>query len=114
VIENYNLQLSGSIGSYYKRQIQRISEMHAEKLQYLVKNQYSLHIHIKPIKGQYLVRLRIRYPGRSLGTVNIDYNIQSATHKCFLDLEKTLRRKFRKVHPPNYDQVFREAGVATY
>ncbi len=98
--EKYTVEIKG-LGDVYTTEHQRsmiddIIERQATKLQRRISDPFTLTVHLKERASdgkqrEFLVRLRIEYPGRMLASEKSDWDLGSALSKCFNILESELR-----------------------
>lgn len=101
-----NIQYVGleklDIDDFTKKWAQKIASYYAEKISFLVKNEFSMVVHIKEYKKsgkshKFSIHARVSFPG---GTVSSgkshDWDLRRALHKSFRDLEHRLSARHKR------------------
>ena len=103
--KNYNIRFVGlgklDLEPHQKSSIQKISSNEAFKLQRVIKNDFSLTIHIKEYEKdghshKYSVSLRIEYPSQIIATSDDDWDVETALRKTFANAKNHLAGKFKE------------------
>ncbi len=102
--ENYNIQFVGlnkaALESYQKANVQKICSNEALKIQRMIKNEFTLVVHIKEYgkdarQRKYSIHLRVEYPGHIITASADDWDIETAVHKTFENAKNEAKRMFQ-------------------
>ena len=87
-----------------------IASSYAEKIQHMVKNEYHIVLHLKEYhkegrRHKYSIHARINYPGGPIvSSRSHDWEIRTALHKAFRDIENELRHRY-KINPKELPSI---------
>ncbi len=105
VKEVRNIQYVGlerlDIDEFTRKWAQKIASYYAEKISFLVKNEFSIAVHIKEYKKsgkshKFSIHSRVSFPGGTVASgKSHDWDLRRALHKSFRDLEHRLSARHK-------------------
>ncbi len=102
--QNFNIKFVGlndlGLQEYHKFNLKKIAANESFKLQRLIRNEFTLVIHIKAYgkegkRKKYSVTMRIELPSRLITSSQADWDFETALRKTFDNAKNKLKQKFR-------------------